>query len=123
MHRSKMKERGLFAGSGGGRETGDRVTTASGSVREATLSKGLVLLVDDEPALLRAFSRFLETVGFQVRTAQDGEAALDQLRSTRFDVIISDITMPGMSGIEFLRLVREHDLDVPIVLMTGGPTL
>src|SRR3569623_2918648 len=48
-------------------------------------------------------------------------AAAELGRTRTFDVVVSDVTMPGMSGLELLRAVREHDLDLPVVLMTGGP--
>ena len=82
-----------------------------------------VLLVDDDPWILRAYSAALERAGHTVEKASDGDEALERLGSDAFDVIVSDISMPRMSGLEFLRAVREHDLDVPVVLMTGGPNL
>lgn len=82
-----------------------------------------VLLVDDDPLILRAYSAVLERAGHQVEKADDGDVALECLGSDTFDVIVSDISMPRMSGLEFLRAVRERDLDVPVVLMTGGPDL
>jgi EAL domain-containing protein (putative c-di-GMP-specific phosphodiesterase class I) len=65
--------------------------------------------------------RALSTPGAQVATANTGAAALEQLALQRFDVVVSDIQMPEMSGLKLLRAVREHDLDLPIVLMTGQP--
>lgn len=82
-----------------------------------------VLLVDDDDSVRRAYSASLKRAGHAVDVAWDGAEALERLRAGAFDVIISDISMPRMSGIEFLRAVREHDLDVPVVLMTGGPEL
>jgi EAL domain-containing protein (putative c-di-GMP-specific phosphodiesterase class I) len=82
-----------------------------------------VLLVDDHPKLLRALAHVLEHSGYLVATASDGRAALDAVRTTAFDVIVSDLTMPHMTGLEFLRSVRELDLDVPVILMTGAPTM
>src|SRR5205807_5444381 len=87
-------------------------------------SMASVLLVDDEPAVLRAFKRALERADHQVATALDGQSALELVRSGgRFDVIVSDLNMPRLSGTEFLRAIREHDLDVPVVLASGEPTL
>ena len=54
-------------------------------------------------------------------TAGDGREAANAARDKSFDVIVSDIAMPEMDGIELLRTVREHDLDVPFIIMTGGP--
>jgi EAL domain-containing protein (putative c-di-GMP-specific phosphodiesterase class I) len=86
-------------------------------------SRGLVLLVDDEPAVARAYARTLGAAGFTVVTAADGRSAADAAREKSFDVIVSDIAMPEMDGIELLRTVREYDLDVPFVIMTGGPAV
>ncbi|HVV17543.1 MAG TPA: EAL domain-containing protein [Polyangia bacterium] len=85
--------------------------------------RGLVLLVDDERSIARAYARSLGDAGFEVVCAYDGQEAAESARRQRFDVIVSDITMPQMSGLELLRAVREHDLDVPFVLMTGGPAV
>ncbi|MEZ4266756.1 MAG: EAL domain-containing protein [Myxococcota bacterium] len=82
-----------------------------------------MLLVDDDPAILRDYSRLLRSLGFETVTAVDGRDAIDRLGEGGFDVIVSDLSMPNMGGIEFLRAVREHDLDVPVVLMTGLPGL
>jgi EAL domain-containing protein (putative c-di-GMP-specific phosphodiesterase class I) len=89
----------------------------------AAASRGAILLVDDEPAIARAYARTLGTAGFVVETATDGRAAAAAARGRSFDVIVSDIAMPEMNGLELLRAVREHDLDVPFVLMTGGPAV
>ncbi|HLV67340.1 MAG TPA: EAL domain-containing protein [Polyangiaceae bacterium] len=82
-----------------------------------------VLLVDDDPAVLRAVSRALRMRGFEVVTAHDGEQAVHSIRHRSFDVVLSDIGMPGMDGIQLLREVREHDLNVPVVLITGDPAV
>lgn len=86
-------------------------------------SKGRVLLVDDDPAVLRAFGRTLRRAGFEVDEAADGKEAVERVHRDGFDVILSDIAMPGMSGIQLLREVREHDLHVPVVLVTGDPAV
>lgn len=84
---------------------------------------GRVLLVDDDPRLLAVVGRVLAGAGHDVVSVGDGRAALDALREREFDVIVSDIQMPGVTGLELLRTVRERDLDVPVVLMTGEPTI
>jgi CheY-like chemotaxis protein len=66
-------------------------------------SRGLILLVDDEPGIARAYGRSLRTAGFTVVTAADGHEAAVAARDKSFDVIISDIGMPGMDGINLLR--------------------
>jgi EAL domain-containing protein (putative c-di-GMP-specific phosphodiesterase class I)/ActR/RegA family two-component response regulator len=82
-----------------------------------------VLLVDDDPGAARGFSRLLGVGGHLVATASDGREAMALLESAAFDVIVSDIRMPGMDGLTLLRAIRARDLDVPVVFMTGSPTL
>ena len=82
-----------------------------------------LLIADDDDLLRRLFARAFRAEGFQVEVVEDGEEALERVRAQRFDAILTDIGMPRLSGIELLRAVREHDADVPIVLMTGGPEL
>ena len=86
-------------------------------------SRGLVLLVDDEPTIVRGFARILTSAGFSVQIAHDGREAAELARGMSFDAIVSDIAMPEMTGLQLLRSVREHDLDVPVILMTGGPAV
>ena len=82
-----------------------------------------LLLVDDDPAVLRAYQSVLTRHGATVETASNGMDAADRVKAGSFDVIVSDISMPEMTGIEFLKAVRAHDLDVPVILMTGEPSL
>ena len=82
-----------------------------------------VLVVDDEAALGRALERILRSAGFQVTVTTDATKALEAIMQTPFDVILSDIMMPTMSGVDLLRVIRAYDLDVPVILMTGNPTL
>lgn len=88
-----------------------------------TSGRRSVLVVDDEEFLARAMKRVLEMRGYEVKTAHDGNAALELVRREAFDVIVSDIQMPGMTGIDLLRVVRAYDLDVPVILITGAPTV
>lgn len=81
-----------------------------------------VLIVDDERAILRAYSRLMESRGYRVETASDGDEALNVMRRVDIDLVVSDLTMPGMSGIDFLRTAHERDPDVPVILMTGCPS-
>ncbi|HKQ68522.1 MAG TPA: EAL domain-containing protein [Polyangiaceae bacterium] len=80
-----------------------------------------VLVVDDEAALLRALKKTLTSAGYEVATALNGFEAEGMLAHSSFDVILSDVTMPGMDGIQLLRTVRRRDLDVPVILLTALP--
>lgn len=85
--------------------------------------KTRILLVDDEPQVLSVIKRRLERAGHDVLACWDGTEAIALLAEQVFDVMVSDIEMPGVSGLKLLRAVREHDLDLPVVLMTGNPGL
>jgi EAL domain-containing protein (putative c-di-GMP-specific phosphodiesterase class I)/CheY-like chemotaxis protein len=82
-----------------------------------------VLVVDDNHSLLRAIAALFTRQGWTVTTALDGREGRDLLKRGSFDVIVSDVNMPGYGGLEFLRLVRETDLDVPVILMTGNASV
>jgi EAL domain-containing protein (putative c-di-GMP-specific phosphodiesterase class I) len=81
-----------------------------------------ILLVEDDEQLRSALSRML-AARFQLTAVESGEAAVQAVRDGRFDVVLSDVNMPGMDGVALLRNIREHALDVPVILMTGAPAL
>lgn len=85
--------------------------------------EGRVLVVDDDPELRRLTARVLSKAGYEVLTAESGAAALERLGQQPFNAVISDIIMPDMDGVTLLRNVRDLDLDVPVILMTGSPDL
>src|SRR5262245_61057747 len=70
--------------------------------RSEDVTKAWVLLVDDEPELLRGVCRGLKRLGYSVTEARSGEEAVQHLSRRAFDVVVSDIVMPGISGIELL---------------------
>jgi EAL domain-containing protein (putative c-di-GMP-specific phosphodiesterase class I) len=82
-----------------------------------------VLLVDDDPLVLRGIGRVLRQRGYDVTTATNGHDATTLVDQHNFDVVLSDIAMPGMDGLQLLREVRARDLSVPIVLITGTPAV
>src|SRR5437016_4234263 len=98
-------------------------TAGEGASWSDTSRSTRLLLAEDDELLRRVFARAFRAEGFEVDVAADGEAALALLKDKRFDAILTDIAMPRLSGIDLLRAVRQHDSDVPIVLMTGGPEL
>ncbi len=84
-------------------------------------TKARVLVVDDELALGRACARSLEHGGHQVVVATDGVKARELLDGGGFDVLVCDVWMPGMSGLDLLRAVRARDSELHVVLLTGTP--
>ena len=77
------------------------------------------LLVDDEPAIREVLSQVLEDGGFESVSAHSGEEAIDILQSESFDVIITDICMPGISGFELIERIATIDTAVKTVVITG----
>jgi len=80
-----------------------------------------ILLVDDNLAVLDVTRRLLEKAGNEVVACANGDEALSALEAQDFDVMVSDIQMPGITGLRLLRAVRDRDLDLPVVLVTGAP--
>lgn len=95
----------------------------NGAVSPIAGARPAVLVVDDDDAFMRACVRMLHSWEYEVVQATTGEAALQMAKERSFDVILSDINMPTTSGLEILRAVRSRDMDVPVILMTGGPEL
>jgi len=80
-----------------------------------------ILCVDDEPDLLEILTFELTRAGFSVLTAPSAERALALLSQRNVDLILSDLRMPLMSGVELLQEVRSRNLDLPLALMTAFP--
>jgi EAL domain-containing protein (putative c-di-GMP-specific phosphodiesterase class I) len=92
-----------------------------GAQRPSNQSPERVLVVDDDQLLARGLAATLARVGYDVVVATGGEEAMGFVNARSFDVIVSDIAMPGMGGLELLKAIRSRDLDVPVILMTGVP--
>jgi response regulator RpfG family c-di-GMP phosphodiesterase len=84
---------------------------------------GSILVVDDNDSIRDLLKNLLLGEGYSVITADNGTAALEKLKNINFDLIISDIMMPGISGLELLMEVRKLDEDMPMVMITGFPTI
>lgn len=95
-------------------------TTSRSKVEQ---SAGHVLIVDDELALARALTTILQREGFEAEAHSNAPRALERLGEQEFDVVVTDINMPGMNGLDLLRQVREYDRDVPVILLTGSPAV
>lgn len=84
---------------------------------------GTVLLVDDEPEALRALERMLRAAGYQVEAFTSARQAVKRVSAGGVHVVVSDISMPEMTGVELLRIIRSYDADLPVLLVTGLPAL
>jgi len=81
---------------------------------------GSVLVVDDEPTIAEVVARYLQRAGYEVRTAADGPAALQMVAASRPDLLVLDLMLPGLGGLEVMRRVREAERDtVAIILLTA----
>ena len=86
-------------------------------------AKAKVLVVDDEAVVRESYLRTLDGIRYNVRTAPDGGEALRMMEAEHFDVILLDIRMPEMDGIEVLRQIKERWPECEVVIITGYPSI
>ncbi len=81
--------------------------------------QGKILIVDDEPLIRDALAFKLTKDGYQVDTAEDGEKAIEMVEGSTYDIIISDVMMPFVSGFELLKILKERGTEAPVLLLTS----
>jgi len=79
-----------------------------------------ILLVDDEPLLRQNLSRFLEMLGHDVLVAANGKEALSVIEDSPVDLVVTDVNMPDMDGLELINALRGRTPPLPIIVMSGG---
>jgi DNA-binding NtrC family response regulator len=99
----------------------DSISTAAPA--ELVRSPGFILVVDDEPGMRRMVSRALEREGHRVRTASTGAEALEAAAAGGVDLVVSDIVMEPMNGLDLLGKLREKDPALPVVMITAHATV
>ena len=82
-----------------------------------------ILIVDDEKSIRKTLKAFLTNEGYEVDVAEDVETAHEFLKENAFDIVVSDIVMPRISGVTLLKNIRDTAPDVRVIMMTGEPTL
>jgi len=87
------------------------------------MTKAKILVVDDEEIVLKSCRKILEGGGYEVFTALSGQEAFDLLKSEPFDIVITDIKMPGIDGMEVLEKVKEEYPDILVIIITGYSTV
>ena len=85
--------------------------------------KARILVVDDEEGMCEFLHYLLEGEGYEVEVAHSGDQALTKVEETAFDLILADIKMPGIDGLEMLRHIREADEETVVIVMTGYSSL
>lgn len=84
--------------------------------------EGRILIVDDEPIVVKSCERILSPEGYSVDTALNGREAIEKLGKDGFDLVITDIKMPDMDGIELLKWIKNSKPDTGVVIITGYPS-
>ncbi len=105
-----------------GRDRFSYTALAPSAQRRSTLQKNRVLVVDDEELYRHAIERILRRVGYEVLMAHDALEALQVISVQSVDLVLCDIQMPGINGLELVRQIREIEPDLPCIVMTGYNT-
>jgi len=82
-----------------------------------------ILIIDDESAILDTLRILLRNEGFEVFTAQGGKAGLEQMKQSQPDIVLTDVRMPSVTGIDILTAVRQQEPETPVILMTAQASL
>ena len=80
-----------------------------------------ILLIDDEAIALSNLSHVLDREGYDVTACRDGETGLAEMQTTEFDLVLTDLCMPGIDGMDVLRHIRESTPDVPVIMIQDMP--
>jgi DNA-binding NtrC family response regulator len=78
-----------------------------------------ILLVDDEQDFSQLMMFWLESKGYSVVTAMDGEAAIEALKKEKVDIVLTDLRMPKMDGVDLIKKIRESDKNMPIIVISA----
>lgn len=84
-------------------------------------ASGHILIIDDEPSLRKTLARIFQQSGFEVTSAENAEQGLDFLKTSAFDLVFTDLRMPGMQGLEMLKRIHAEYPSLPVVLFTAQP--
>jgi excisionase family DNA binding protein len=95
---------------------------SGGKSGAAAVERPRILIVDDEQTVRDLVAKTLTMADYDVDTAADGPSALDRLRTAEYDLLITDLKMPGMDGLSVIREARQRSAEMPIIIITGYST-
>ncbi|MCZ6807758.1 MAG: response regulator, partial [Deltaproteobacteria bacterium] len=78
-----------------------------------------ILVVDDDPSFRELLTAFLDDRGYEVESSADGEEALELLRSETADLVLLDLELPGISGLDVLRAIESEKIDTKVITISG----
>ena len=78
-----------------------------------------ILIIDDEQEICKLLGDSLKRHGFEIETAFDGQEGLEKVKLTNPDLVLCDISMPGLSGIEVLKKIKEYNQRIAVIMLTG----
>lgn len=81
-----------------------------------------IMIVDDEEGIRKSLSAYLKLEDYNVETAENGREALDKLRKTKYNIVLMDINMPVMDGLEALKEIKRIDFSIQVIMMTAYST-
>ena len=79
-----------------------------------------ILVVDDQESIQKALYHMLSSEGYEISTANNGQEALDSINQNSFDLVISDINMPIMNGLELLKNMKANKINIPLLFITSS---
>ncbi|MDH7552825.1 MAG: response regulator [Spirochaetota bacterium] len=82
-----------------------------------------ILIVDDEDIVLKSCLRVLQKLDYEIDTAYSGQTALDKLDKKKYDIVVTDLMMPGMDGMQLLEEIKKRYPDVIVIIFTGYATV
>jgi DNA-binding NtrC family response regulator len=88
-----------------------------------TKKKNKALVVDDDPSVLQVLGGYMKAFDFDVETTENPRTGVEMCRQNPYDIILSDLVMPEMNGLEFLQEVRQFDTDSAFIMITGYPSI
>lgn len=109
-------------GARGQRHAGAPAKAAPAPAAAPAAGRPRILVVDDEASIRELLAKTLALADYDVDVSHDGRAALERLRTTHYDLLVTDLKMPGVDGLTVIREARRYRADLPVIIITGYST-